>query len=196
MAKKLVRGDYKHNRVRDPTAKLDSKHERTVKKFVKDYLDKAVQKKEARDKEKAAKAAKLKAEGKAPVVDSPDTPTVTKTPEDKEEDEDLGDLSADDDESPVSASGGDLKRKRGDAVDGAPSSPKKSKTEMPVPPPPPPPPAGDASMDGESVDSPKVLTPMNLETPPTSRSCESDNVDRNGMDHSKAPQLAMVNGES
>lgn len=198
MAKKLVRGDFKHNRVKDPTAKLDPKHERTVKKFVKEYLDRAVQKKEVRDKEKAARAAKLKAEGKAP-VDSPDTPAASKDSDVKEndDDEEFGGLSGDDEESPASAPGSDLKRKRQGAVDSAPSSPKKTRTEMPVPPPPPPPPAGDdAIMDGDSVDSAKAASPMHLETPPTSRSCDSDRGEQNGMEHSKPPQLALVNGGS
>jgi histone-lysine N-methyltransferase SETD2 len=163
VSKKLVRGDYKHGHVKDPTAKLDSKHERTVKKFVKDFLEKAVMKRAARDKEKAAKAAKKTkgiAEGKSKVVaDSPATPKIEEEHADSD-DEMLG-LSDDEESkalqtSPDDSSAADLKRKReGDADLG---SPKKSRTELtpaPPPPPPPPPPAEDMppiDQDGYALD--------------------------------------------
>ncbi|KAF2660755.1 hypothetical protein K491DRAFT_14788 [Lophiostoma macrostomum CBS 122681] len=159
VAKKLVRGDYKHNKVRDPTAKLDSKHERTVKKFVKDFMDKAVQKKATKEKEKAAKAevkSKQKADGKA--VSGTETPETPKVKSEKvDSDDDMVGLSDEEDVQYLAASpddlASDLKRKREE--EGDIGSPKKSRTEMPLapPPPPPPPPIEDMPDDVEDTSS-------------------------------------------
>jgi len=130
VAKKLVRGDYKSGRVKDPTAKLSSKHEKTVKKYVKEFMDKAVKKKEERDRQKAARSADGKAD---PVPESPTIPDI----EEVEWDDDMMDLQNDNEESPAESS--ELKRKREGDED--PSSPKKTRTatdELPPPPPPPP----------------------------------------------------------
>jgi histone-lysine N-methyltransferase SETD2 len=161
VAKKLVRGDYKHNKVRNPTAKLDSKHERTVKKFVKDFMDKAVQKKAIKEKEKAAKAetkAKAKADGKA--VSETGTPETPKVKLDKaDSDDDMLGLSDDEDMQFLAASpdesASELKRKREE--EGDIGSPKKSRTETPLaPPPPPPPPIEDMPDDIEDARSTSV----------------------------------------
>ncbi len=52
VAKKLVASDFKHNRVEDPT-KITAKQEKLVKKYVSDFLDKAVAKKRVHDVKKA-----------------------------------------------------------------------------------------------------------------------------------------------
>ncbi|KAI9799706.1 MAG: hypothetical protein M1825_004441 [Sarcosagium campestre] len=52
IAKKLVSSDYKNKRVQDPT-QISSRQEKQVKKFVKEYFDKAVAKKAHLDKKKA-----------------------------------------------------------------------------------------------------------------------------------------------
>lgn len=149
--------------MKDPTAKLDHKHEKTVKKFVKDYLDKAVQKKAIRDKERAARHQK-KTQGKAEEKssgpsDTPKTPGTKGSPDDV--DQDVPDISYDDvtkspDASPSASPASDLKRKREDDDDVG--SPKKSRTgESPAPPPPPPPPpAGDMPMDVDHYESPSL----------------------------------------
>jgi [histone H3]-lysine36 N-trimethyltransferase len=54
IGKKLVASDFKHNRVEDPT-QITTKQEKKVKKYVKDFFDKAVAKKAAHDKMKADK---------------------------------------------------------------------------------------------------------------------------------------------
>ncbi|KAF2016498.1 hypothetical protein BU24DRAFT_328480, partial [Aaosphaeria arxii CBS 175.79] len=158
VAKKLVRGDYKHNKVKDPTAKLDSKHEKTVKKFVKDYMDKAVVKKEAKDKERAAKAerrAKEKAAGKVPAEASPESPKKEEAPERADSDDEMIGLSDDED-----ALAADLKRKREEDYEVA--SPKKLRPDaVPAPPPPPPPPAEDMPQDIEGAH----LTPIEYADP-------------------------------
>jgi len=127
VAKKLVRGDYKSGRVKDPTTKISSSHEKTIKKYVKEFMDKAVHKKDEREKQKGGK---IKVES-----NSPSTPLGEPK---------AGDLAMEKTASPA-GSATELKRKR-EADDGI-SSPKKTRTEHgeaesapPSPPPPPPPP--------------------------------------------------------
>lgn len=171
VAKKLVRGDYKHNKVKDPTAKLESKHEKTVKKFVKDFMEKAVQKKEAKDKDRAAKAerrARDKAEGRPSAEKaSPETPIKEEKPA---SDDEMLQMSDDDEDglsqaSPTDSMVADLKRKRDG--DGDLGSPKKSRTDLapapPPPPPPPPPPAEDMPLDLDEAS----LTPVDYADPYT-----------------------------
>jgi hypothetical protein len=132
VAQKLVRGDYKARRVQDPTAKISHNHEKTVKKYVKEFMDKAVKKKEERQR--------LKAERKAKNKDaSPGTPQDVGLDGD-------GDVEWTDDmlnaASPTDSTSY-LKRKREE--EGAYTSPKRSRTgEEVAPTPPPPPPASSA----------------------------------------------------
>ncbi|KAF2710824.1 hypothetical protein K504DRAFT_500768 [Pleomassaria siparia CBS 279.74] len=151
VAKKLVRGDYKSGRVKDPTARLSTKHENTVKKFVKEFMDKAVKKKAERDKEKAVRAEKKardKAAGKVLEAETPDTPNEeVKETKDDSDDEMIG-LSYDDDTGSHQTSptdSGELKRKREEESNFG--SPKKTRTEMPPAPPPPPPPTDEMLLD-------------------------------------------------
>jgi hypothetical protein len=144
VAKKIVRGDFKSGRVKDPNASVSSKHEKTIKSMVKDFMDKAVKKKQERDKGKAARAASRAhstTTATAAEEKSPETPlTVGKEEANDVMSEIEGFESSE--ESPTS----DLKRKREE--DGQPSSPKKSRIEIPhAPPPPPPPPTEDVSLD-------------------------------------------------
>lgn len=102
-----------------------------MKKYVKEYMDKAVKKKETRDLHKATHSGAT-----AKPTASPATPLL---------DDDMPDDDDDASASPTSAT--DLKRKR--AVDDPIHSPKKSRTltdDVP-PPPPPPPPAHDMPTD-------------------------------------------------
>jgi len=142
-----------------------------VKKYVKDYFDKAVAKKREHDKKKAEKKAK---EGGAPgmppgLVDIGVNGDAGKTKAESDDEMELsedeaGDAKQEDSpaESPVDAAEGtpDLKRKREDLTPNGLSpeeddaaSPKKFKTETPPPPPPPPPPPAD------QIDNPG-FTPM------------------------------------
>ncbi|KAH7073694.1 hypothetical protein BKA63DRAFT_416378 [Paraphoma chrysanthemicola] len=154
VAKKLVRGDYKSGRVKDPTAKLSSRHEKTVKNYVKEFMDKAVKKKEERDRHKTARIAEG-SEG-SPVATKPNGNV-----EEAEWDDDMldiqKDIAASHDASPAD-SASELKRKREGDED--PGSPKKFRTSTdelpPVPPPPPPPPAGDAQDADRELDSPST----------------------------------------
>ncbi|KAL5121403.1 histone methyltransferase set2 [Pleosporales sp. CAS-2024a] len=142
VAKKLVRGDYKSGRVKDPTAKLSSRHEKTVKNYVKEFMDKAVKKKEERDKQKASGLPGDTAASPTAEIHKGDLERV-------EWDDDMmdihKDITASNDASPTESLA-ELKRKReGEAED--PGSPKKTRTSTDelatAPPPPPPPPPED-----------------------------------------------------
>lgn len=54
VGKKLVASDFKNKRVEDPL-KISDKQEKKVKKYVRDYFDKAVEKRKMHDKKKAQK---------------------------------------------------------------------------------------------------------------------------------------------
>ncbi|CAL3964542.1 unnamed protein product [Diplocarpon coronariae] len=56
VAKKLVASDFKNNRVEDPT-KISEKQEKKVKTYVRDFFERAVEKKKVMDKRKRDKAA-------------------------------------------------------------------------------------------------------------------------------------------
>lgn len=156
ISKKLVSSDFKNHRVEDPTT-ISPRQEKQVKKYVKEYFDKAVAKKREHEKKKAERRNK---DGELAV--SP-TPAMV-APVKKEEDESDGDQDmamSDDDEcekpklesaTPVTPSdqllqAEGLKRKRindedPDSVkiendEATPS--KRLKSESPPPPPPPPP---------------------------------------------------------
>ncbi|KAF2182724.1 hypothetical protein K469DRAFT_690471 [Zopfia rhizophila CBS 207.26] len=157
VAKKVVRGDFKHNKVQDPTAKISSKHERTIRKFVKDFMDKAVVKKAARDQEKAKRKARESGAGKAPVkTGTPETPKADARAEKEDSDDEMLGLLDDEDEhshdaSPADSLSADLKRKREEDDDHG--SPKKSRTDTPPAPPPPPPPPPTEDMPTDMDDS-------------------------------------------
>ncbi|KAF4980967.1 hypothetical protein FDECE_17773, partial [Fusarium decemcellulare] len=57
VAKKLVSSDYKNNRVGDPSVSLNDKQAKKMKKYVKDFLDRAVEKYTEHQKRKAAREA-------------------------------------------------------------------------------------------------------------------------------------------
>ncbi|KAF2640743.1 hypothetical protein P280DRAFT_326288 [Massarina eburnea CBS 473.64] len=194
VAKKIVRGDFKSGRVKEPNAPVSSKHEKTIKSIVKEFMDKAVKKKSEREKGKTAKA-ESKAHGDATgtMADgrSPGTPLAGLKVEHDHEMSDA-DTSLSHEISPVESSSTDLKRKREE--DGEPSSPKKSRTAMPLdappPPPPPPPPADDIltpmeehdgmidgalSVNGKGkVPQDKVAIACHLATPPTNGTTDQE----------------------
>ncbi len=156
ISKKLVSSDFKNHRVEDPT-KISSRQEKQVKKYVKEYFDKAVAKKREHEKKKAGRKGK---DGES--VASPTLAMVTdvkKEEEESDEDQDMAMSEDDECEKPklesatpmtpsdqlLQAEG--LKRKRVNDEDpdsmkledheATPS--KRLKSESPPPPPPPPP---------------------------------------------------------
>jgi [histone H3]-lysine36 N-trimethyltransferase len=164
IGKKLVASDFKHNRVEDPT-KITEKQEKKVRKYVKDFFDKAVAKKAAHDRMKAHKKHDFAIKGNSAKESSNGTSSTTIEADAnntiKVEEPDDMDLSDDGEETghPVTSvpatpsldtpSDEGLKRKRddlGESFDSTPSETpiKRVKEEdmegLPSPPPPPPPP--------------------------------------------------------
>lgn len=153
VAKKLVASDYKNNRVNDPAAPLTEKQERNIKKYVKDFLDRAVAKYEAHHKRKASEVAKKGADREQAANGKPtlDADKAGESPIDSsQEPEAAADdivLSDVEDESP---DGPDRKRKRDvEAMEASVGSPldgpdvkrlKEDGADGATPPPPPPPP--------------------------------------------------------
>ena len=149
--------DFKNHRVEDPTT-ISSRQEKQVKKYVKEYFDKAVAKKREHEKKKAERRSK---EGESGTSPTPAIVAGVKKEEESDGDQDVA--MSDDDEyekpkiesaTPVTPSdqllhAEGLKRKRVHDEDpdnikledheATPS--KRLKSESPPPPPPPPPPA-------------------------------------------------------
>ncbi|KAE8449170.1 histone methyltransferase set2 [Mollisiaceae sp. DMI_Dod_QoI] len=168
VGKKLVASDFKNNRVEDPT-KISEKQEKKVKRYVRDFFEKAVEKKKILDKKKKEKEALKLANGSngvsRPIVDAK-----------LEKDEDGGsDAEAVADETmdltpnspielpgspqpsiPATPSLSDLKRKRVDAeledtpggTDDSESNKRLKEEDATPPPPPPPPPVESPIVDG------------------------------------------------
>jgi hypothetical protein len=125
ISKKLVSSDFKNNRVTDLKS-ISSKQERAVKKYVKEFFDKAVVKHREHEQQRA------KREGKDLPVESNGANDEVKLTDDE----------ADDD--------ADLKRKR--LSEGEKDALKKVRmeehtTSTTIPTPPPPPPTQDLDMD-------------------------------------------------
>lgn len=168
LAKKLVNSDFKHNRVEDPN-QISEKKQKQVKKFCKEYFDKAVVKHREYEKKRAERKAK-EAQEKG------ETPTGSETKAeadsaaakvDGSDDEDfkMSDNEGDDPkpeggsqistppapppppgdpEDEAEQEGGSLKRKRDGnhddkTGDGEHSPIKRPRSQTPPPPPPPPP---------------------------------------------------------
>ncbi len=196
VAKKLVRGDYKSGRVKDPTAKLSSKHEKTVKHYVKEFLDKAVRKKEEREKHKAYTGVTSGSKG-----DTPATPQGEMKAETPQWDEEMlngkDTVLASQEASPSAAS--ELKRKREEAESfGSPKKSRRGSDDLQsIPPPPPPPPAEDMPVDSEEYD----ITPMDdastMSFPPTdevSTSATKPALRANGHPDIKQSATPLING--
>lgn len=159
IAKKLVASDYKNNRVGDPAAQLTEKQERNIKKYVKEFLDRAVIKYDGHHKKKTTGTVKRTATDVqagtnelTPGVDAPgEIPAGSfqdvDAAEDEGEDMILSDVEVGSPESSdrkrkrdsgagetlesVRLDGPDMKRLREEGT---------SETSSPPPPPPPPPP--------------------------------------------------------
>ncbi|RDW78418.1 histone-lysine N-methyltransferase-1 [Coleophoma crateriformis] len=158
VGKKLVASDFKNNRVEDPT-KISEKQEKKVKKYVRDFFEKAVEKKKIMDRKKAERAEKLQ-EAANGMADKADAVSSDKTRDLEEVEGKLGDeidiqVSDDEDDSrqafnsiptspnAITPADSDLKRKRDDdacLVDEETHKRLKDSQEPSPPPPPPPPP--------------------------------------------------------
>lgn len=157
VSKKLVSSDYKNKRVEDPTF-ISDKQEKKVKKYVKDYLDRAVEKYQELEKRRVERTSQQGSEPKG-LGAAPDTDAIAsiETPgasEPRAADEDAVMSDVDD----TSRSSPERKRKR-DEEDplGASVTPEETpslkrlkedeRAEEPTPPPPPPPPGAEMEVD-------------------------------------------------
>lgn len=162
-----MNSDYKNHRVEDPTW-ISSKQENHVKKYVKDFFEKAVAKKKEHDKKKAERNDnKEETTNPSPPVQDPSFKK-----EEEESDREQGMNMSDDEiekKEPDSAApttpvdqtmnGEKLKRKRSDhnvangflAEDEEATPSKRLKSETPPPPPPPPPPPGGGITSGQAT---------------------------------------------
>lgn len=174
ISKKLSASDFKAGRVKDPT-KLDEKHVAKVKKFCKDFFDKAAYKHRKHEQEKASRKSKhtdgekseapSSAASPAPpnLEASPDLDDGIKREEEDSDDEDLKMSDVQDSPSPKEEhTNGDtsLKRKRPDNKDeekDVAKSPfkKPNMSETDSPPPPPPPPAPPAETPPQDMTTPE-----------------------------------------
>jgi histone-lysine N-methyltransferase SETD2 len=170
ISKKLVSSDYKNNRVEDPSAELSERQAQKIKKYVKEFLDKAVVKYNGHQDRKLAQDGKQPGKGdregreKEPnhgssttPADSPPVPGV---------DGDSGVLT--DADNGGTPSDTDRKRKRDDedVADSAGVTPSDSRDlkrlreegerQADTPPPPPPPPA-EAGMDDVATEEQRAL---------------------------------------
>lgn len=166
VAKKLVNSDFKNNRVDDPT-NIDDKQQKKVKKYCKEYFDKAVIKYRAHEKKKKTTDRQGKGaddpqadEDAAVNGESEDEGVDVKMSDDEGDnpEENIKDTPGDTEE--AIELGGSLKRKRDEhhAEDengsGSLSPSKRQRSSTPPPPPPPPIMSPDANeeQDGEEPD--------------------------------------------
>lgn len=160
VSKKLVSSDYKNNRVEDPTS-ITEKQERKVKSYVKDFLDRAVQKYQEHEKKKSERAVRDNAKTSQHVVINT---------QDTSADKSNGDIAmTDDEEAGATPGSADLKRKRTDDLVGSPDSipsetpflkrlkENENDAPSPPPPPPPPPPDGDDTLDSVMIEQEATL---------------------------------------
>jgi histone-lysine N-methyltransferase SETD2 len=143
--KKLVSSDYKNNRVEDPTS-ITKKQEKKVKIYVKEFLDRAVQKYQEHEKKKVDRSTRDGSKTSQQLkINGHDTAMEIHANLDN------GDIVMTDDEEPgATPASSDLKRKREDELVGSPEltpseTPslkklKENENDVPSPPPPPPPP--------------------------------------------------------
>ncbi|KAI1202522.1 hypothetical protein F5X97DRAFT_212781 [Nemania serpens] len=156
VSKKLVSSDYKNNRVEDPTS-ITEKQERKVKAYVKEFLDRAVQKYQDHEKKRTEHTTKDNSKSSQRIVVNGHS-----TPMENSANRENGDVHmTDDEEAGATPSSTDLKRKRQDDPIGSPDltpseTPflkrlKENENDTPSPPPPPPPPPPDSENTFDSV---------------------------------------------
>lgn len=176
----MVASDYKKNRVDDPT-KISDRHKEVVKKFTRDFFDRAVAKGKERAVRKAAERVAKDTAADGGLIDSIEARQVGSNQAD--EDVVLSDMEDDEDkaeDSPASTQDdrGDLELKRKREADntpltmisdedqaGTPLKRARSDVEMlqtpPPPPPPPPLPVDTPTLDSRIVDESPYLSGAN-----------------------------------
>lgn len=178
MAKKLVNSDFKNHRVEDPT-QIDEKQQKKVKKYCKEYFDKAVAKHRAYEHRKNEKS-RPGTDRDSKAADTPNGAGASDDELDVKMSDDEGDNNHNDNKetSPTATEGG-IKRKRTGTTteDDAMAATKRQRSSTPPPPPPPPdgepPNSDDANMStpaGTDMERP-IDTPPPPPPPPSDDRC-------------------------
>lgn len=168
-----MNSDFKNNRVTDPT-KVSEKQIKQVKKFCKEYFEKAVVKHQAYEKKKAEHKRKHSKPPDSSSKEQAIPPPTEKADESDADDDD--DVNLSDNDEPIQddvqcsspredesmTPGGSLKRKRDidesveenddTNLDGSSLSKRQRSESPPVPPPPPPPMSPDNSMEVDDIE--------------------------------------------
>ncbi|PTU17753.1 hypothetical protein P175DRAFT_0526290 [Aspergillus ochraceoroseus IBT 24754] len=175
VAKKLVNSDFKNNRVTDPT-KIDEKQQKKVKKFCKEFFDKAVIKHRAHAQRKAEKSSQEPSADRNPGTagdQSEDEADALDADVDVKMSDDEGDDGEGEGDSIAEKGGSGLKRKRDDLSAGGEgitdeSTPASSvkRQRSSTPPPPPPPPAMSPDDDPSGRSDPDEVVLVGNPTPP------------------------------
>lgn len=174
---KLVESDYNKGRVQDPT-KIEKKHEDRVKKYCKDFFDKAAAKHKEREKHRAEKKHRQQHQQQQKHQNNTASPSVNATPADDADPVTTTATAISPDDDPAS-----LKRKRSTDLLDPPSTEKEAGDQSPfkrqksTPPPPPPPPAPASTGDEDS----KMEDDADA-TPPTPPPPPKDSPGGNGPD--------------
>lgn len=184
-----MNSDFKNNRVEDPR-QISSRQEKQVKKYVKEYFEKAVVKKRAYDQKKAGRHDKT---ADPSALHQPTGLDEVTKGNDSDEELDIG-LSDNEggrpkpnSETPTTPldqpfNGDRLKRKRGtpdvpgsDNTEDEPATPsKRLRSETPPPPPPPPPPPADGRLVNLTTPSDELMTDDIPESDRSNRANRSD----------------------
>ncbi|KAE8318046.1 histone-lysine N-methyltransferase, H3 lysine-36 specific [Aspergillus transmontanensis] len=160
VAKKLVNSDFKNNRVEDPT-KISEKQQKKVKKYCKEFFDKAVLKHRAYEQRKSEKQAKgMDSKVETPQAASDDEALDVEMSDDEED-------KADEKDTPMTAEepqGGTKRKREGGIAEDSNlgeyiSSSKRQRSSTPPPPPPISP--GD---DPQNMDNAKKILRDNIDS--------------------------------
>lgn len=198
MAKKLVNSDFKNHRVENPT-QIDEKQQKKVKKYCKEYFDKAVAKHRAYEHRKNEKSRPSAADRDLKAAATPNGAGASDDELDVKMSDDEGDTTNnhDNQETSPTATEGGIKRKRtgtatdeDDAMAAATTKRQRSST----PPPPPPPPDGEPPNSDDANLSTPAGTDMErpIDTPPPPPPPPSD--DR-CMTQEDIPSQVEIRGE-
>lgn len=172
----MVESDYKNKRVSDPR-KIGEKQIKAAKKYVLDYMNKAVHKKRDHDKKKIAREEEKARDEAAKMPNGTTAPELTSglSTEDNDEEEDMDIEMSDDEADNTTSELASIKRKRDretpatplDDDDATTHASKRPRTEEeatpPPPPPPPPPPAVDDYPMDESATPTQEPSPVESE---------------------------------
>jgi histone-lysine N-methyltransferase SETD2 len=204
IGKKLVASDFKNNRVEDPT-KITPKHEKKVRKYVKDFFDRAVIKKGEHERKRAERKSHSKANGHREEAGVTDQATSTSVEVDllvdakAEDSDDEGMSDIEGEPTPQLATPGEdgLKRKRDADMTPDDTLYKRIKDESsetliePSPPPPPPPPPQEDLMKKELMEEQMDEEEAELRAQEEALMRENEEALKDAVAHNEYPSTAI-----